>query len=126
MPHHCAYTHLPGSVRSLLRERVTAGAAVLSLGLGIGANVAVFRALDSLFFRNPPHVHDARSIVTLTRELHTASMETRMSPAFAYREFERLRQAPGRFQDIAAYSGGPVLLESSGSSWSGEAAYVSG
>ncbi|HKV75426.1 MAG TPA: ADOP family duplicated permease [Gemmatimonadales bacterium] len=47
------------AIRSLRRSPGFTGAVVLTLGLGIGANVAMFGVVDRLLFRPPPFLHDA-------------------------------------------------------------------
>ena len=47
--------------RQLMKRKVTTGAAVLSLALGIGACTAAFRLIDALFLRSMP-VSDPASL----------------------------------------------------------------
>lgn len=47
---------LAGSVRGLRRQPGLSAGVVLTLGLGIGANAAMFTILDRLFFAPPAHV----------------------------------------------------------------------
>src|SRR5882672_703713 len=47
------------AIRSLRRSPGFTAAVVLTLGLGIGANVAMFGVVDRLLFRPPPFLHDA-------------------------------------------------------------------
>src|SRR5438034_7894031 len=54
------------AVRSLARSPVLTLAAVLTLGLGIGANSAMFGVVDRLFFRPPPHVVDPDRVVRVS------------------------------------------------------------
>src|SRR6267378_2118874 len=54
------------AVRSLARSPVLTLAAVLTLGLGIGANSAMFGVVDRLFFRPPAHVVDADRVVRVS------------------------------------------------------------
>jgi len=46
------------ALRTLARSPGLSLAAVLTLGLGIGANSAMFGVVDRLFFRPPAHVVD--------------------------------------------------------------------
>ena len=50
------------AARSLARTPVLALAAVLTLGLGIGANSAMFGVVDRLFFRPPALVQNPGQI----------------------------------------------------------------
>jgi len=51
------------AARSLMRSPGLTLAAVLTLGLGIGANSAMFGVVDRLFFRPPAHVVDPDRVV---------------------------------------------------------------
>jgi predicted permease len=50
------------AVRSLRRSPGFTAAVVLTLGLGIGANVAMFGVVDRLLFRPPPFMNDASRV----------------------------------------------------------------
>ena len=54
------YQDLRYAVRSLRRARGFSVAATLTLGLGIGANAAIFSAVDRLLFRMPPLLLEPR------------------------------------------------------------------
>src|SRR5437867_4305339 len=54
------------ALRTLARSPGLSLAAVLTLGLGIGANSAMFRVVDRLFFRPPPHVVDPDRVVRVS------------------------------------------------------------
>src|SRR5438046_7369542 len=59
------------ALRILARSPGLTLAAVLTLGLGIGANTAMFGVVDRLFFRPPAHVADPDRVVRInvtTRE----------------------------------------------------------
>ncbi len=53
------------SVRSLRRSPGFAAVAIVTLGLGIGANIAMFGLVDALLFRLPEHVRDPRGLVSV-------------------------------------------------------------
>ena len=53
---------LGAGVRSLLRQPALSAGIVLTLGVGIGANAAMFTILDRLFFEPPTHVRDADKV----------------------------------------------------------------
>ena len=53
------------ALRTLARSPGLSLAAVLTLGLGIGANTAMFGVVDRLFFRPPAHVVDPDRVVRL-------------------------------------------------------------
>lgn len=52
------------AIRSLVRARWFTAAAVLTFGLGIGINIAVFSVLDRVLFRPLPY-KDTASLVLL-------------------------------------------------------------
>ena len=54
------------ALRTLARSPGLSLAAVLTLGLGIGANSAMFGVVDRLFFRPPPHVVDPDRVVRVS------------------------------------------------------------
>ena len=49
-------------LRGLRRNLIFAGAAVLTLALGIGATTAVFSVIDRILFRSLPYAHDDRLV----------------------------------------------------------------
>src|SRR6266567_1460004 len=53
------------ALRTLTRSPGLSLAAVLTLGLGIGANSAMFGVVDRLFLRPPAHVVDPDRVVRL-------------------------------------------------------------
>ena len=53
------------ALRTLARSPGLSLAAVLTLGLGIGANTAMFGVVDRLFFRPPAHVVDPDRVVRI-------------------------------------------------------------
>lgn len=72
--------------------------AVATLALGIGANTAIFSAVDWLVLRLPP-VSNARQIVTLATERQGGTY----SNGFSYPNFQDIRkQASSVFADVAA------------------------
>src|SRR5262249_20670432 len=52
------------AVRALLRSRVFAAMALLSLALGIGANTAIYSLMDAILVRSLP-VHNPESLVVM-------------------------------------------------------------
>src|SRR5215469_4073586 len=50
------------AVRGLARSPGFALAATLTLGLGIGGNAAMLRAIDRLMFRPPPYLRDPATV----------------------------------------------------------------
>ena len=86
------------AVRLLVKERWSAAAAVLALGLGIGLTGAAFTVYNAVLVRGLP-VDDPERIMTLgTRD--AAGNEQGVS----YLDFQDWRAAATSFDDIAAYS----------------------
>jgi len=76
-------------LRLLHRSPAFTAGAVLSLGLGIGANTAIFTMLDGALFRDLP-VRNPQELVQL---LSVGPRERSPSGAFSYPVFERLRNS---------------------------------
>src|SRR5213592_3103930 len=93
------------ALRTLARSPGLSLAAVLTLGLGIGANSAMFGVVDRLFFRPPAHVVDpdrvVRLYVTTTSPLWCSST----TPIGTYPRYADLRDRARSFAAVAAYGG---------------------
>ena len=80
-------------------------AVVSVLALGIGANSAIFSALDQIVIRPLPYA-DPDRLVTLWEDFSSFGVaKNRVSPA-TFLDWRRRSQA---FEDVAAYAG-PALL----------------
>src|SRR4249919_1351852 len=89
--------------RSLRRSPGFTAAVVLTLGLGIGANAAMFEVVDRLLFRAPPFLRDASRVhlVYFTNdERGVPSTQTYIQ----YTRYLDLRQWTSDFDQLAAYS----------------------
>src|SRR6266849_9238910 len=98
------------AVRTLARSPGLSLAAVLTLGLGIGANSAMFGVVDRLFFRPPPHVVDPDRVVRLYVTTMMPGYGTNTMPIGTYPRYEDLRDRARRFAAVAAYSGRTISL----------------
>ncbi|HEY6306350.1 MAG TPA: ABC transporter permease, partial [Candidatus Angelobacter sp.] len=78
--------------------------AVLTLGLGIGANSTIFSWINSTLLNPLPGVSDTRGLVTLTRGSSMNDM------AFSYPDIRDLREANQSFSGILAFNMLPVSL----------------
>jgi putative ABC transport system permease protein len=77
------------ALRQLSRAPGLAGAAIVSLTLGIGANTAIFSALNAVLLRSLP-VPAATELFKLTKEAPLPVVQR-----FSYRTFQELRDAAG-------------------------------
>ncbi|MGH9673746.1 MAG: ABC transporter permease [Bryobacteraceae bacterium] len=85
-------------LRMMRRSPAFTAAAVLSLGLGIGANTAIYSVIDALFLRRLP-VDDPGRLVTLKR---TYQGDGRAPHWFNYRWYERFRDLSEVFSGATA------------------------
>jgi putative ABC transport system permease protein len=91
------------ALRTLARSPGLSLAAVLTLGLGIGANSAMFGVVDRLFFRPPAHVVDPDRVVRLYVTTTDSPWGTNTSPIGTYPRYEEFRDRARSFAGIAAY-----------------------
>ena len=78
-------------LRLLRKDAVVSSAAVLSLGLAIGACTAAFSLIDALILRELP-VRDPQRLVYLNRSGAGKARDQRFSAIFSYPFFDRVRQ----------------------------------
>lgn len=91
------------SVRSLCKSPVFAFVAVVSLGLGIGANTAIFSLIDALLLRDLP-VHEPHRLFALTQ---TGSKKLKASSNIRYGFFRQLEEQPQILSGIFTFHGSP-------------------
>ncbi len=97
------------SLRSLLRSPTFSLIAVLSLGLGIGGNTAIFSLVNAVILRSLP-VLDPGGLVLLTLDT-----PDRFAADFvAYDVYRQIRQKSGFFAGYAAFITPPMALSESG------------
>jgi putative ABC transport system permease protein len=87
--------------RLLRKDAVVSVAAVVSLGLAIGASTAAFALIDALLLRQLP-VRDPHRLVYVSHS--RASEEPQFSTLFSYPAFQRLRQALAPHMDTFGMS----------------------
>ncbi|HEV2690539.1 MAG TPA: ABC transporter permease [Bryobacteraceae bacterium] len=85
------------ALRGLAKSPAFTAVVVLSLGLGIGANTAIFSVLDTLLLRPLP-VNHPEQLVTLTRVDPARGSANNLS----YPMFERFRELNQIFADVSA------------------------
>ena len=91
------------ALRTLARNPGLSLAAVLTLGLGIGANSAMFGVVDRLFFRPPAHVVDPDRVVRLYVTTMMPGYGTNTMPIGTYPRYEEFRDRARSFAAVAAY-----------------------
>ena len=84
-------------LRLLRKNPAFSAVAILSLALGIGANTAIFGLIDALLLKSLP-VQDPQSLLFLGKQ-----WQDRVSPAFYYETYQRLRAVQPFFRELAAY-----------------------
>jgi predicted permease len=95
-------------IRALATRPVFTGVALVSLGLGIGANTAVFTLVNQAFFRPLP-VRAPEELLTLQND-----RSRRMFPAFSYPNYEDVRDRSGAFAGLLAYRFAPLSVSHDG------------
>jgi predicted permease len=96
--------------------------AILTLGLGIGANTAIFSLIDAVMLKLLP-IHNPGELVVI--EMRAANQENDFS--VSNRVWEEIRDRQQVFSGIAAYSGiGSLDLSQGGESHFVNSAFVSG
>jgi predicted permease len=92
--------------RSLRRSPGFTAVALLTLGLGIGANTTIFSVINALFL-TPLPVSDPERVVSVFTSDYSGPLHGRSS----YPDFEDLRNQPELFESLAAYSFDAVALK---------------
>ncbi len=97
------------AVRRLIQTPLFTAVAILTLGLGIGANTAIFTLVNKALLKPLP-VREPDRIVALSN----TSSDGRMSSAFSYLNYKDLRERSGSAIDLLAYAPAPVSLSHDG------------
>jgi predicted permease len=90
------------ALRSLMHEPVLALFIVITLALGVGANVTAFGLVDRLLLRGPAHVADADRVVRLYGEVDAGDRGLRTSSFIPYMAYLQFREMTS-FEEVAAY-----------------------
>src|SRR5687767_1503035 len=98
------------AVRQLLKSPGFALVAIIGLGLGIGANVALFSVINSVFLRPLPYPEPGQ-VVRLS-STHTERNLTRTG--FSYPRFLEVQQRQQVFSDLALWAGNAFTLTGQG------------
>ena len=87
------------AARSVLRARGLTFVLLLSLGLGTGANAAVYSVVNALLFRPPQGVTDAVRLISI----HTTQFDGSPYGASSWNDFLSIRTEVPTLQAVAAY-----------------------
>ena len=98
------------ALRTLARSPALSLAAVLTLGLGIGANATIFGVVDRLFFRPPAHVLEPDRVARIYVTTTMPPFGTNTMPIGTYPRYEDLRDRARSFTGVAAYGAGRFSL----------------
>src|SRR5579885_1957526 len=98
------------AARSLRRDPLLAVFVTLTLGLGIGANAAMFGVVDRLLLRGPEHVRDAARLRRLYTTARNRGGEQQTDAAFGYVTYALLSNGARSLDGVAAYQMGDGTL----------------
>ena len=94
--------------RQLRRSPGFAASVIITLGLGIGANAAMFGLLDRLLLRPPDHVRDAGDVRRVYLTQPDGNSEITLTET-SYRRVMELREGAADAIDLAAISSNPFV-----------------
>jgi predicted permease len=89
--------------RGMMREKVVAGFIVATLALSIGANAAMFAAVDRLLIRGPEYIANPARVMRIFQTTEQPAGETTTS-YFGWVTYDHLRKDTSVFSGVAAYS----------------------
>jgi predicted permease len=93
--------------RVLRKSPVFTGAVVLSLGLGIGANTAIFTLMDAVMWRSLPVADPHALLVVGQQRQHDVEL------GFSYAEYRLMRDSDAEV-DVAGYAMAPINISVDG------------
>jgi hypothetical protein len=108
------------AIRQIAGQRSTAILAILTLAIGIGANVSVFSLINSMLFK-PPTARDPRSLVWITPKEERAARYSKWST----RSYQAFASAARSYDGAAAFAERAVSV-GGGSQQRVNAQFVSG
>ncbi|HEY8413470.1 MAG TPA: ABC transporter permease, partial [Pyrinomonadaceae bacterium] len=103
-------TDLRYALRSLLKRPGLTAVALITLGLGLGVNTAIFSAVDSVLLRPLPLKEPSRLVAVWEHTPSLGIAQNQMAPA----NFFDLRQHNEVFKDVGAFSDFSVNLTGAG------------
>ena len=91
------------SVRALRRAPGLTAGIILTLALGLGANLAMFSFLDVVFLRAPSGVHDPGGVRRVWTLMQFRNSGAQFWPGFSYPQYEAIHSAVGARVATATY-----------------------
>jgi predicted permease len=101
---------LRSALRTLLRSRALTVTAVLTLGLAVGANTALFSLVNAILLRPLPGVADPGRLVNV----HRTAADGTTFHSFSHPDYADLSERGGRFVRLAAFNGRGASLGTGG------------
>ena len=98
------------AARHLLRRRTFSAVVVLTLGLGIGANTAVFSVVDAVLLRPLPYPEPERLLLIRGELPEQGRMDTHLAGA----ELAAIWDSPGVLESVGAVWARPAVLRGEG------------
>ncbi|HEV8366331.1 MAG TPA: ABC transporter permease [Pyrinomonadaceae bacterium] len=92
--------------RSVLKNRAFSAAVIVTLGLGIGANTAIFTVVDASLLRSLPYREPER----LVHLWETNQKDQSVQREYSYPDYLDLKQQDRLFEDVGGYSDRNVTL----------------
>src|SRR5438477_5519059 len=109
LPMENLWKDLRYAFRMLLKSPGFTVIAVLALGLGIGANTAIFSVFNGMLWRPLP-VKDPKELVVLAKKNRSIDFPTGLS----YPDFKDYRELKTVFSDLVIYTPSPVNFGAEG------------
>ncbi len=98
------------ALRMLRKQKGFTTIAVLTLALGLSANMTVFSFVDVFFFQSLPGVHQTEELVVMTRD----DPRNQFASSFAWPDYEDYRDNVSAFSDLAVVLLRPAHLSRPG------------
>jgi len=98
------------ALRGLRRSPGFTITVVLTLGLGIGANAAMFGVIDRLMFRPLPYLRDPGRVHRVYLQWNDRWETRTLSGGFEYTTYLDLRKQSTAFSQMAAFTAGPIAI----------------
>src|SRR6187549_3598825 len=118
------------AIRSLLKTPIVTTIAVLSVALGIGANVAIFSIFNQTLLRPLPVNEPQRLVNLVSPGVRAGSVscgqEGDCDSVFSYPMFRDLERVQASFTGVAAHNTFGASIAHAGTSEGGDSLFVSG